>query len=353
MKAASIEFHKVSKRYGEVTAVRDVSFEIAPRTLVTLLGPSGCGKTTILRMIAGLELPTAGTIRIGDGDVTKVPAAERDVSMVFQSYALFPHMSVLENVGYGLSVSGVAKAAARDKANAALATVGLTGLGDRLPSELSGGQQQRVAVARALVLEPSVLLFDEPLSNLDARLRRQMREEIRDLQQRLGLTVVYVTHDQSEALAVSDRIIVMDKAVIAQEGAPRELYARPKDAFVAGFMGEANRVRGTLKRRDSTDGDVALGPLTVPLAHRGLPDGEIDVAIRPEAIQLEAAGASPLEGVVRKAAYLGYTMEYTIDTSIGALFTIDSRVERPLAAGTTVAVAFAPHGVIAIPAAAA
>ena len=353
MKAASIEFHKVSKRYGEVTAVRDVSFEIAPRTLVTLLGPSGCGKTTILRMIAGLELPTAGTIRIGDVDVTKVPAAERDVSMVFQSYALFPHMSVLENVGYGLSVSGVAKAAARDKANAALATVGLTGLGDRLPSELSGGQQQRVAVARALVLEPSVLLFDEPLSNLDARLRRQMREEIRDLQQRLGLTVVYVTHDQSEALAVSDRIIVMDKAVIAQEGAPRELYARPKDAFVAGFMGEANRVRGTLKRRDSTDGDVALGPLTVPLAHRGLPDGEIDVAIRPEAIQLEAAGASPLEGVVRKAAYLGYTMEYTIDTSIGALFTIDNRVERPLAAGTTVAVAFAPHGVIAIPAAAA
>ena len=265
MKAASIEFHDVSKRYGDVTAVRNVSFAIAPRTLVTLLGPSGCGKTTILRMIAGLELPTSGVIHIGDVDVTKVPAAERDVSMVFQSYALFPHMTVEENVGYGLSVSGVAKGAAREKGNAALATVGLTGLGTRLPSELSGGQQQRVAVARALVLEPSVLLFDEPLSNLDARLRRQMREEIRDLQQRLGLTVVYVTHDQSEALAVSDRIIVMDRAVIAQEGAPRELYAQPKDAFVAGFMGEANRVRGTLRRRDATVGDVALGPLTVPV----------------------------------------------------------------------------------------
>lgn len=350
MKAASIEFRDVSKRYGDVTAVRNVSFAIAPRTLVTLLGPSGCGKTTILRMIAGLELPTTGTIRIGDDDVTRVPAAERDVSMVFQSYALFPHMTVEQNVAYGLSVSGVAKVPARDKANAALATVGLTGFGQRLPSELSGGQQQRVAVARALVLEPAVLLFDEPLSNLDARLRRQMREEIRDLQQRLGLTVVYVTHDQSEALAVSDRIIVMDKAVIAQEGAPRELYAQPKDAFVAGFMGEANRVRGTLKRRDATEGDVALGPLTIPLAHRGLADGEIDVAIRPEAIHLEPEGASPLAGVIRKASYLGYTMEYTVDTGIGSLFTIDNRVDRALAVGTAVAVGFAPHGVIAIPA---
>ena len=207
-----------------------------------------------------------------------------------------------------------------------------------------------MAVARALVLEPAVLLFDEPLSNLDARLRRQMREEIRDLQQRLGLTVVYVTHDQSEALAVSDRIIVMDKAVIAQEGAPRELYAEPKDAFVAGFMGEANRVRGTLKRRDAILGDVALGPLSIPLAHRGLADGEIDVAIRPEAIHLEPAGVSPLAGVVRKASYLGYTMEYTVDTAVGSLFAIDNHVERPLAAGSSVTVAFAPHGVIAIPA---
>jgi len=351
MKAASIEFRHVSKLYGEVAAVRDVSFAIAARTLVTVLGPSGCGKTTILRMIAGLELPSSGTILIGEADVTRVPAAERDVSMVFQSYALFPHMTVAANVGYGLAVSGVPKARIREKVDAALATVGLTGLGERLPSELSGGQQQRVAVARALVLEPSVLLFDEPLSNLDARLRRQMREEIRDLQQRLGLTVVYVTHDQSEALAVSDRIIVMDKAVIAQEGAPRELYAAPKDAFVAGFMGEANRVRGTLVRRDAELGDVALGPLTIALPHRGLADGAIDVAIRPEAIQLEATGASPLDGTVRKAAYLGHTMEYTVETAIGSLFAIDSRVDRPLAVGSRVAVAFAPHGVIAIPAA--
>jgi iron(III) transport system ATP-binding protein len=295
-------------------------------------------------------MPTAGTIRIGDADVTRVPAAERDVSMVFQSYALFPHMTVLENVCYGLVVSAMPKAAMQEKAAATLATVGLTGLDARLPSELSGGQQQRVAVARALVLEPAVLLFDEPLSNLDARLRRQMREEIRDLQQRLGLTVVYVTHDQSEALAVSDRIIVMNKAVIAQEGAPRELYAQPKDAFVASFMGEATRVRGTLARRDATCGSVTLGPLTLTIPHRGLPDGEVEVAIRPEAIALLPAGATPLRGVVRKAAYLGNVMEYTVETAIGVLFAINPVAEQPLAVGSDVAVDLAIHGVIVIPA---
>src|SRR5689334_6536836 len=256
MKAASIEFRHVTKQYGDVVAVRDVSFDIAPRTLVTLLGPSGCGKTTILRMIAGLELPTRGTILIGERDVTRVSAADRDVSMVFQSYALFPHMSVLDNVSYGLVVSGQPKARSHERAHAALETVGLTGLDQRLPSELSGGQQQRVAVARALVLEPSVLLFDEPLSNLDARLRRQMRDEIRDLQRRLGLTVVYVTHDQQEAMAVSDRIIVMNAGRIEQQGKPRELYERPATPFLARFMGESNPARGTIRRLDA--GRVAL-----------------------------------------------------------------------------------------------
>src|SRR5258708_7463053 len=267
MKAASIEFEHVSKIYGEVAAVHDISFAIAPGSLVTLLGPSGCGKTTTLRMIAGLELPSRGTIRIGGADVTRIPASERDVAMVFHSYALFPHMTVQENVGYGLTVSGLPKPQVIERTRAALATVGLTGFDARLPSELSGGQQQRVAVARALVLEPAVLLFDEPLSNLDARLRRQMREEIRDLQQRLSLTAGYVTHDQAEAMAVSDRIIVMNKAVIAQEGAPRELYEQPRDPFVAGFMGDANRVSGTLARRDDTHGDVRLGAVTLSLPH--------------------------------------------------------------------------------------
>ena len=349
MKAASIEFREVTKRYGDVVAVNNVSFDIGAGTLVTLLGPSGCGKTTILRMLAGLELPSSGTIRLGDEDVTARPAAERDVSMVFQSYALFPHMSVLENVRYGLVVSGKPKGVADERARTALATVGLTGLDVRLPSELSGGQQQRVAVARALVLEPSVLLFDEPLSNLDARLRRQMREEIRDLQQRLNLTVVYVTHDQSEAMAVSDRIIVMNRAVIAQEGAPRELYEQPRDAFVAGFMGDANRVRATLRRRDAVVGDVTIGPVTLLLPHGGVADGECEVAIRPEAIELRHDGDAPIGAKVQKASYLGQLMEYTLDTSIGPLFVISTAVDRPLEVGAPVSVALANHGVVVIP----
>jgi iron(III) transport system ATP-binding protein len=349
MEAAPIEFRQVTKRYGDVIAVNNVSFTIGAGTLVTLLGPSGCGKTTILRMLAGLELPSSGTILIGSEDVTARAAAERDVSMVFQSYALFPHMTVLENVRYGLIVSGKTKPAADEQARVSLETVGLTGLDARLPSELSGGQQQRVAVARALVLEPSVLLFDEPLSNLDARLRRQMREEIRDLQHRLNLTVVYVTHDQSEAMAVSDRIIVMNKAVIAQEGAPRELYEQPRDSFVAGFMGEANRVRGVLMRRDAARADVTLGPVILTLPHGGAPDGECEVAIRPEAIELRCDGNAPLSATVKKASYLGQLMEYTLDTPIGDLFVISTAVDRPLAVGQSIGVALANHGVVVIP----
>jgi iron(III) transport system ATP-binding protein len=256
-------------------------------------------------------------------------------------------MSVLENVRYGLVVSGTSRPRADERARAALATVGLTGYDARLPSELSGGQQQRVAVARALVLEPSVLLFDEPLSNLDARLRRQMRDEIRELQQRLGLTVVYVTHDQSEAMAVSDRIIVMDRAVIAQEGAPRDLYEAPQGSFVAGFMGDANRVRGTLRRLDGRLSEVSIGTLVVRIAHRGLPDGEVDVAIRPEAIRIgEREG---LAATVRKAAYLGGTMEYTLDTAVGELFAISPAVDAPLAPHADVAVTLAAHGVVVVP----
>ena len=308
-RAARIELSHVTKRYGDVAAVRDVSFTVEAGSLVTLLGPSGCGKTTTLRLIAGLEVATSGRIVIGADDVTALAATDRNVSMVFQSYALFPHMSVLENVAYGPRVARRPRREAERAAREALAGVGLAELEARLPSELSGGQQQRVAIARALVLEPSVLLFDEPLSNLDARLRRQMREEIRDLQRRLSLTVVYVTHDQAEAMAVSDRIIVMNKAVIAQEGAPRELYEQPRDPFVAGFMGDANRVRGTLQRRDETRGTVTLGAVTLSLPHRGLADGPVEVSIRPEAIELRTDGDGPLKGTLRKVAYLGGLME--------------------------------------------
>ncbi|MFO1304860.1 MAG: ABC transporter ATP-binding protein [Burkholderiales bacterium] len=354
MTAASIEFAGVVKRYDDVAAVNGISFTMPAGTLTTLLGPSGCGKTTTLRLIAGLELPTAGTIRIGGRDVSNVPAAERDVSMVFQSYALFPHMTVLENVRYGLDVAGAARRDATARAHETLASVGLRGFDARLPAELSGGQQQRVALARALVLEPSVLLFDEPLSNLDARLRRHMREEIRELQQRLGLTVVYVTHDQAEAMAVSDRVVVMNQGSIAQEGSPRELYERPRDAFVAGFMGDANRIEATLARRDDRVAEVTLGTAhglaSFTLPHRGLPDGPVIVSIRPESILLVPEGEATLSGTVRKASYLGNVMEYTIDTSAGELFAVSSAVDAPLAPGTRVGVSFANHGVVAIPA---
>ncbi|HUP28731.1 MAG TPA: ABC transporter ATP-binding protein, partial [Usitatibacter sp.] len=249
--AGGVVLRGVAKRYGAVTAVNPLDLAIEPGSLVTLLGPSGCGKTTLLRMIAGLERVSSGRILINGRDVTDLPAGKRNVSMVFQSYALFPHMNVRENVAYGLRSGGTRKVDAHRLAEEALGTVGLEGYGDRLTSEMSGGQQQRVAVARALVLRPDVLLFDEPLSNLDARLRRAMRDEIRRLQQKLGLTVVYVTHDQSEALAVSDRIVVMRNAQIAQVGTPRELYEAPANVFVATFMGEASQLLGEMSGDDA------------------------------------------------------------------------------------------------------
>jgi iron(III) transport system ATP-binding protein len=342
-----VEFKNVTKRYGAVTAVDDVSFRIEPGTLATLLGPSGCGKTTTLRLIAGLEMVSSGSITIGGRDVTSAPASERDVSMVFQSYALFPHMNVLENVAYGPTVSG--DRAAKDKAMEKLRMVGLEALAGRMPSELSGGQQQRVAVARALVLEPQVLLFDEPLSNLDAKLRRRVREDIRELQQSLGLTVAYVTHDQQEALAVSDRIIVMSNARIAQIGEPRELYEAPRDRFVADFIGDANLVEAELGAHRGTRAPVRLGGVEIELEHRGAAPGPVRVAIRPESIILSRQNSSSLRGVVRKTAYLGTHMEYTVEAPIGQLFVVDRDVAHPIPAGTEVAINLSDHGVALVP----
>ncbi len=341
----------MTKRYGEVVAVREVSFAIAPATLVTFLGPSGCGKTTTLRLVAGLELASAGEIRIGGHDVTRHPATERSVSMVFQSYALFPHMTVLENVAYGPVVAGKPRRLARELAHEKLALVGLQGLDRRLPSELSGGQQQRVAVARALVLEPEVLCFDEPLSNLDAKLRRRVRDDIRELQQRLGLTVAYVTHDQQEALAVSDRIIVMDHARIAQAGAPRELYEAPASVFVADFVGDANLVEAELVDRDGELGRVRMAGLEVRLPHRGAATGPIKVAVRPESWVLStgAAAGPALAGTVAKAAYVGTHMEYSVATAVGELFVVDRAVSRPIAVGAAVSLGLADHGVTVVP----
>jgi iron(III) transport system ATP-binding protein len=267
--------------------------------------------------------------------------------MVFQSYALFPHMNVLENVAYGPTVSGDRDA--KDKALEKLRLVGLVALASRMPSELSGGQQQRVAVARALVLEPQVLLFDEPLSNLDAKLRRRVREEIRELQHNLGLTVAYVTHDQQEALAVSDRIIVMSNAKIAQIGAPRELYEAPRDRFVADFIGDANLLEAELGPHRGSRAPVHLGGVEIELEHRGAAPGPVRIAIRPESIVLSREANSGLRGTVKKAAYLGTHMEYTVDAPIGQLFVVDRDVARPLATGTYVAIRLSDHGVALVP----
>lgn len=351
-----VEFRNVSKRYGNDAsaplAVDSISFEVPKGSLTTILGPSGCGKTTTLRMIAGLESPSGGQILMDGKDVTTLGPAERNVSMMFQSYALFPHMNVLDNVQYGLKMSGVSKTASRQRALDSLGNVGLHAYQDRLPSELSGGQQQRVALARALVLEPAVLLFDEPLSNLDARLRREMREEIRTLQQRLQLTVAYVTHDQSEALAVSDQIVVMNEGKIAQRGTPQDMYERPRSEFVAGFMGEAM----LFPAARNTQGQVMLGPL--PIADKSPRielesklGGALKVAVRPEAWKVHRAREGQQQCIsasLLKTAYLGSFYEYTFDTPLGKIFVVSPDLENVLRIGDEVNLSLADHGVSVI-----
>ena len=347
--SSAVEFQRVSKNFGEVKAVRDLHFVIERGQLITLLGPSGCGKTTTLRLIAGLEMVTSGRIFIGGLDVTSISASERDVSMVFQSYALFPHMDVFQNVSYGLTMSRFPKQEIREKAQATLELVGLADYGKRLPSELSGGQQQRVAVARALVLEPEVLLFDEPLSNLDAKLRRRVRQEIRELQQKLELTTVYVTHDQEEALAVSDRIIVMNEAVIAQQGSPEGLYEQPESLFVADFIGDANIISGRLTELNGQKANVEIGGISLNLPHRGLEPGDVKVAVRPQSVILQPAHSKGVKGTVLKSVYLGSHHEYTIETELGELFVIDTLMEEIHPENATISINFKKRGVSLVP----
>ncbi len=343
MTKGSVRFENVTKRYGDVLALKPLTLEIQPGTLCTLLGPSGCGKTTTLRLIAGLESASEGKIMIGGQDVTHLSATYRRVSMVFQSYALFPHMTVAENVSYGLSVKGMGKADCAARAEQGLELVGLKGFGARLPSELSGGQQQRVAVARAIVLEPEVLLLDEPLSNLDAKLRRHVREEIRQIQQRVGLTAVYVTHDQEEAMAVSDRIIVMKNAEIAQAGTPRDLYERPASSFIADFIGDANLLpvevvaSGAETRIRLLDQDHSL-PMASDLK------GAAKLVLRPHQVRL-AATATPgsLPAEVTYAAYLGNSIQYTLTSAAGEIFAILPPSGQPFVKGQSVHVSWAPE----------
>ena len=351
VQAARVTLERVTKRFGQTMAVDEVSLEIEPGSLVTLLGPSGCGKTTILRMVAGLETVSGGRVFIGDADVTHLPPNARDVTMMFQSYALFPHLSVFENVAYGLRVLRRSEADVRKSAEDALALVGMAGMGERAPNALSGGQQQRVALARSLVMQPKVLLFDEPLSNLDAKLRKRMREEIRLLQQRLGITAIYVTHDQAEALAISDRIVVINKGRIAQIGSPDELYRRPGNRFVAEFIGEANFLPARLDAMEDGHARITLGPQRLNVASPAHQPGPVTVLARPEAIRVRAQGDG-LAGTIQKVSYLGSSADYTVETELGPVLITDYEMHGGvLPAGAAVKLEFLAHGVYPLPSA--
>ena len=311
----------VSKRYthrikGEHYAARDVRLDVAPGEFLTLLGPSGCGKTTTLRIIAGFEQPDAGRVYFGDQDVTHLPANRRDIGFVFQNYALFPHLSVAENVGYGLGVRGQSAAAIAKSVSEVLALVGLAGYEQQFPGQLSGGEHQRVALARAIVIRPRVLLFDEPLSNLDAKLRVSMRQEIRELQQRLAITTVYVTHDQEEAMAVSDRIAVMNEGSVVQEGSAQDLYHRPATEFVARFVGRVNLVPARVVAVEADEVVVdALGAIVRARAgtQRFAAGDLVSLLLRPEAIAIDGnASAGPIEGTVVSHAFLGEKIDYVV-----------------------------------------
>jgi iron(III) transport system ATP-binding protein len=307
---------------GEVTAVDGVSLDIAQGELVTLLGPSGCGKTTTLRLVAGFEFPTRGRILLDSKPINDLPPHKRDMSMVFQSYAIFPHLNVFENIAYGLDVQHRPKDEITQRVARVLEIVGLTGYENRAPNQLSGGQQQRVALARALVMEPKVLLMDEPLSNLDAKLREQMRTEIRRIQKRIGITSVYVTHDQVEAMTLSDRICIINKGKVEQVGSPVEIYQRPANAFVADFIGRANFLSGRVTSVGANDVtvDVMGHVLSVPKPLSPLTTGQdVHLVLRPEAIEmLDTENERSFVGYVRRVAYLGSVIDYDIEVG-GAL----------------------------------
>ena len=311
---------------GMVRAVDHIDVDIEKGEFVTLLGPSGCGKTTTLRLIAGFEFPTEGKIILDGEVINEQPPNRRDMAMVFQSYAIFPHLNVFENIAYGLKIQRLPAKVIKEKVRQVLELTELTGLENRPPNALSGGQQQRVALARALVMEPKVLLMDEPLSNLDAKLREVMRTEIRRIQQALGITSVYVTHDQIEAMTLSDRVVVMNRGRIEQIGTPREIYRQPRTAFVADFIGTTNFVDGTIT---AIDGDLVtvdvLGQsLVAPAPPRELSVGEgIKLVLRPEAIELVEDGGQ-YEGVVRWSSYMGSLVEYEIEVAGQRLLVTDT-----------------------------
>jgi putative spermidine/putrescine transport system ATP-binding protein len=317
----------LTKRYGTMVAVDNLDIEIAKGELVAFLGPSGCGKSTSLRIIAGLTPATSGSVSIGGLDVTVVPTYKRDIGLVFQSYALFPHMTVLKNVMFGLEMRKVAASEAESRAREAIALVQLSGREDRRPTQLSGGQQQRVALARALVIRPSILLFDEPLSNLDAKLRDEMRTEIRDIQQRLGITSIFVTHDQVEALSMCDKVAVLNGGRLEQFGTPEDLYERPASPFVASFVGRINRLSG-----HSSGGTIDIGGMS--LTGPGRHSGPVEIMVRPHRVMMQQrpphgqnaalsdGSVNRLSGTVGHTHYSGDLIQYEVET-VGQTFMVE------------------------------
>ena len=303
-------------------AVQDVNLEIQPGEFIALLGPSGCGKTTILRMVAGFERPTGGSIRLNNQEIADRPANRRDMGMVFQSYSLFPHMTALQNIAFGLRVKKLSRVQQKSRASEMLELIGLSGMGDRFPHQMSGGQQQRVALARALAISPRLLLLDEPLSALDAKVRLQLRNEIRRIQQQLQITTLFVTHDQEEALSIADRVIVMSQGRIDQAGTPEEIYLRPRTAFTASFIGAMNQIPGIWEQRQvrvSTHPDPQIAEEVLQTQSTDLPDGStVVVLVRPESIQVALPsavvpqGTNLLSGLVTSRIFLGALVRLSV-----------------------------------------
>jgi putative spermidine/putrescine transport system ATP-binding protein len=322
-RAGAVEFRGITKRYGEVAAVDNVSLQIEPGEFVSLLGPSGSGKSTLLMLLAGFTEPTAGEILVDGKRLDHVPPNRRNQGIVFQSYALFPHMTVHENVAFPLKARGVSAGKARALIDVALQRVRMTGLAQRYPSQLSGGQQQRVALARATVFDPPLILMDESLSALDRKLRQEMRVEIKDLHRELGKTIIYVTHDQEEALTMSDRVVVLQFGRVAQVGAPLEIYESPCNPYVAGFVGEANFIEGSVVRMigDRVELHTASGPVHAAATRQLRVGSRVLAMIRPEGCRLHSPGRAVAEGagaaiagVVTQVAFLGDAHQYHIDT---------------------------------------
>jgi spermidine/putrescine transport system ATP-binding protein len=343
-----VRLEAVSKRFADLVAVDELSVEVPRGAFFAFLGPSGCGKTTTLRMIGGFEEPTEGSIYLGDRDVVGLPPYKRDVNTVFQSYALFPHMSIADNVAFGLERKGVAKGERRGRVREILELVGLSGLEGRKPRQLSGGQQQRVALARALVNQPRVLLLDEPLGALDLKLRKQLQLELKRIQNEIGITFVHVTHDQEEAMTMADKIAVMNHGRIEQLGPPQELYERPRTAFVAGFLGVSNLLPGTIEGADA----IRLEEGTIVRAQVNGRSGPVAAGVRPEKITIGVGGGvNELPGTVSETAYIGVATQVVVKTAAGVVQVFAQNIDsggRVPAPGTNVILSWSPESTFVV-----